>query len=157
MPISELGKIEIAVDIFAAKMKEKLLRKYRQGFRGWDDPQNIALLRSEFLTHATKASDPEGFVDVANIAMMIERCPSGFWETDIGTGARAWRELKDELNSWIDTDEPGAESQAAVMFVRDSVMPKIEEKYFTTMREEKRGPRGETLLTEEEAEELMRS
>jgi hypothetical protein len=61
-----------AVDEFAEKMKARLLRKYRQGFRGWDTGQyddSIAHRMSEKAMR--KNCSKKSLVDIANFAMML--------------------------------------------------------------------------------------
>lgn len=60
---------DIAVDRFAAAMKEKLAVKRAQGRSGWDDPEqcNIDYLVRLFHDHVSKG-DP---IDIGNFAMML--------------------------------------------------------------------------------------
>ncbi|PRD42357.1 hypothetical protein C5748_16315 [Phyllobacterium phragmitis] len=62
---------DIAVDQFAAAMKDKLARKRAEGRGGWDEPNqcSIAYL-SRLLTEHVEKGDP---VDVGNLAMMIHQ------------------------------------------------------------------------------------
>lgn len=63
---------DVAVDRFAAAMKEKLAEKRADGFDGWDDPEVchidylVHLLAEQI--HSRSVIDP---VDIGNFAMMI--------------------------------------------------------------------------------------
>lgn len=61
---------DIAVDRFAAKMKEKLARSRAKGRGGWDNPAECSVeYLSELLHEHVLKGDP---IDVANFCMMIE-------------------------------------------------------------------------------------
>ncbi|QRM44014.1 hypothetical protein [Rhizobium sp. BG4] len=67
---------DIAVDRFAAAMKEKLAEKRNEGFSGWCDPTQCPI---DYLTaklaeqiHSRPVLDP---VDIGNFAMMIFNRP----------------------------------------------------------------------------------
>lgn len=62
---------DLAVDRFAAAMKDKLAQKRAEGYGGWDDPEqcSIEYLSNMLINHARKG-DP---VDVGNFAMMIHQ------------------------------------------------------------------------------------
>lgn len=68
-PVAWMHPDDMAVDAFAAAMKEKLAEKRAQGYRGWDDrtdcpPGRLARLLNEHLAKG----DP---LDVGNFAMML--------------------------------------------------------------------------------------
>lgn len=62
---------DVAVDIFAARMKRKLARKRGEGRGGWNDPASchVSTLARYLVEHVGKG-DP---VDVANFAMMLHQ------------------------------------------------------------------------------------
>lgn len=61
---------DLAVDLFAAKMKAKMAAARDKGRSGWDDPTQCSadVLKPMFLAHVEKG-DP---VDVANFCMMLD-------------------------------------------------------------------------------------
>jgi hypothetical protein len=66
-----------AIDIFASQVKERVLRKYFEGYGGWDDlsPENIVYLekkRAEKLIGGEAAS-PNQDIDVAAFSAFIWR------------------------------------------------------------------------------------
>lgn len=62
---------DIAVDRFAEAMKTKLAKKRRDGYYGWDDPDDCsAAFLSDLLVGHVEKGDP---VDVGNFAMMIHQ------------------------------------------------------------------------------------
>jgi len=70
----ELRKLELAVDQFAAAMKLQLLRKFTEGWAGWDNPEFVdsdaAIER--LLECASRNGPPrKDMVNVANFAMFI--------------------------------------------------------------------------------------
>jgi hypothetical protein len=71
----EIHKLMLAVDAFAAAMKEKLLQKHREGFYGWNEMENFVPIIESILSHAEKMNKPGSLareeVDIANLAMMI--------------------------------------------------------------------------------------
>ncbi|KVZ30894.1 Lar family restriction alleviation protein [Burkholderia ubonensis] len=62
---------DVAVDIFAARMKRKLAKKRGEGRGGWNDPASchVSTLAQYLVEHVGKG-DP---VDVANFAMMLHQ------------------------------------------------------------------------------------
>ncbi|KWI34144.1 hypothetical protein BGV60_24380 [Burkholderia ubonensis] len=62
---------DVAVDIFAARMKRKLAKKRAEGRGGWNDPASchVSTLARYLVEHVGKG-DP---VDVANFAMMLHQ------------------------------------------------------------------------------------
>jgi hypothetical protein len=55
-----------AVDVFADRMKTKLLNKHKEGKIGWDDPDwPIGDIKKQLIEHIEKGD----FIDVANFAM----------------------------------------------------------------------------------------
>jgi hypothetical protein len=66
---------DIAVDLFAAAMKEKLAKARSKGRGGWDDPEQCTVdSLSQFLRSHVDKGDP---VDVANFCMMLHHRGSG--------------------------------------------------------------------------------
>ena len=61
---------DVAVDQFAASMKNKLSKKRTEGRGGWDDPQEctVTYLAELLVDHCKKVNSA---VDIANFAMMI--------------------------------------------------------------------------------------
>jgi hypothetical protein len=62
---------DLAVDRFAAAMKEKMAKQHAKGYGGWESPLlcHDQFLADELMAH-TKKGDP---VDVANFAMMLHQ------------------------------------------------------------------------------------
>lgn len=60
---------DVAVEVFAARMKTKLRKKREEGYGGWNKPEecHATFLREQLRNHLHKG-DP---VDVANYAMML--------------------------------------------------------------------------------------
>ena len=60
---------DLAVDIFAEMMKQKLAKSREKGRGGWDDPEqcSVEILATLVIEHVEKG-DP---VDIANLAMMV--------------------------------------------------------------------------------------
>lgn len=54
------------VDDFADEMKKKLIKKFMEGYHGWDDPN---WSRKEIVDRLYKHIDKGDMVDVANFAM----------------------------------------------------------------------------------------
>jgi transcriptional regulator with XRE-family HTH domain len=70
-PSTEPHHDDLAVDKFAAAMKEKLARKRAEGRGGWNDPdQCTAQYLSTLLRKHVEKGDP---IDVANFAMMLHQ------------------------------------------------------------------------------------
>ena len=65
--------LERVVDEFAAAMKEKLARKAKSGFDGWNDPSAETFLRGSVLEHAERLArgDDRQAVDTANLALFL--------------------------------------------------------------------------------------
>ncbi|MBN3815166.1 hypothetical protein G3N57_00440 [Paraburkholderia sp. Se-20369] len=62
---------DVAVDIFAARMKRKLAKKRGEGRGGWNDPEicHVETLARQLVEHVAKG-DP---VDVGNLSMMLDQ------------------------------------------------------------------------------------
>lgn len=71
--MTEIQKLNDAVDVFAQIMKRKLISKKAEGKTGWDDPDCLDGIREDLLMHAARVfrGDPGQAVDVANLAMMV--------------------------------------------------------------------------------------
>ncbi len=65
--IEETIALYTAVFRFGQVMKHKLLKKYGEGRRGWDDPACLGWLKKSIVDHVSKGD----MVDVANLAMFI--------------------------------------------------------------------------------------
>ncbi len=68
----EIFRLQYAVDVFAAGMKDLLAQKVREGRRGWDDPTNRPGIYQSLMEQASEV--PLAFereVHVANYAMML--------------------------------------------------------------------------------------
>lgn len=50
-----------------------------------------------------------------------------------------WEKLKTQLKHWIETDEPGAESQAAIEYVLNKMMPDIERAHIRSISSAMKG------------------
>jgi hypothetical protein len=60
-----------AVDKFGRKMKNRLLIKYAEGYRGWDDvesEEDLLVIQERF----RKSVEKGNYIDVANLAMMLD-------------------------------------------------------------------------------------
>ena len=74
--MTELERLNAAVDVFAAKMKEKLAAKFAQGFTGWDSTNPAArdVLFEKFIDHVwSQMKGVDEWVDLANFCMFLER------------------------------------------------------------------------------------
>jgi len=72
----EIQRLNEAVDVFAARMKEKLSHKYAQGMKGWDNisPDNQQLLYDKFINHVeSQCNGHDEWVDLANFCMFLDR------------------------------------------------------------------------------------
>lgn len=70
-PVAAPHDDDLAVDKFAAAMKEKLARKRAEGRGGWNDPdQCTAQHLSALLRKHVEKGDP---IDVGNLAMMLHQ------------------------------------------------------------------------------------
>jgi hypothetical protein len=76
---------DVAVDLFAARMKRKLAKKRQEGRSGWRDPATVsAMTLASELIEVVAMGDP---VDVANVAMMLDQrgaearfLPAALWD-----------------------------------------------------------------------------
>lgn len=66
---AELTALDAMVDAFAAEMKKKLHKKWREGQRGWDDRDCEQGIRTALARHVARGPGQE--VDVANLAAML--------------------------------------------------------------------------------------
>ena len=71
--MSELDRLNEAVDDFSVAMKWKLTYKLNQGFGGWDDSEYEEVIQKKLkiATNRLLAGDVQQAVDVANLAMML--------------------------------------------------------------------------------------
>jgi len=73
----EINKLIGAVDAFAAEMKARLIEKAKKGYKGWDKPDVLDLIRRKFNEHSVlllfgnKDEAKRHAVDTANLAMML--------------------------------------------------------------------------------------
>jgi hypothetical protein len=65
----EKNSIRMAVKEFADEMLKRMLAKYDEGKRGWDDPE----MKNEIFSGLCNACQKTKWVDVANFAMMLWR------------------------------------------------------------------------------------
>lgn len=97
---------DIAVDRFAAAMKEKLARKREEGRGGWDDKEKCS---GEYLSRLLREHVDKGDpVDVGNLAMMLHQrgeriAPEGQQDDD-----RIRREMEEILRRQSERDIPFA-------------------------------------------------
>jgi hypothetical protein len=69
---AEVRKIDEAVAAFSTEMKERLLHKLREGWRGWDDPANRQEIYQAMLAHGAAIPLAQGQeADIANFAMFL--------------------------------------------------------------------------------------
>lgn len=70
---SEPQALETCITIFSRTMRDKLLRKFQVGFRGWDNPEVPVERLIELLKAHVEKNDwsGSGMVDIANLAMFI--------------------------------------------------------------------------------------
>lgn len=63
-----------AVDAFSAMMKDKLRRAREKGRTGWNDPETRSTehLADLLLDHVLAKGNAGNFVDIANLAMMLQ-------------------------------------------------------------------------------------
>lgn len=69
---NEVRKIDEAVALFSTEMRERLIGKLREGWRGWDDPANAKEIYGAMLAHGAAiplAVSQEA--DIANFAMFL--------------------------------------------------------------------------------------
>lgn len=93
----EIAQLHAAVDVFAAAMKAKLEQKARQGFRGWDDLENIIQIGDLLRGHVQRG--PGQAIDIANLAMMLH------WHYDLDFQNEALRGCAYLLNEQADPAE----------------------------------------------------
>lgn len=68
-----------AVDVFAEKMKERLIAKARKGYFGWNLKRDLNYLKKRIYDKASKfvlsglPYDKDELVDIANFSMMVDR------------------------------------------------------------------------------------
>lgn len=67
----ELAALLRLLDVVRAKMYRKLLQKWGKGFKGWDDPKFLPVLKQKLREHIDRGFDPENMIDVMNLAAMI--------------------------------------------------------------------------------------
>jgi hypothetical protein len=73
---NEDERLSDMVTRFAAAMRSKLLRKRREGYRGWEDPTDsvvLEILRDGLNEHVAKynAGDSKQLIDIANYCAML--------------------------------------------------------------------------------------
>lgn len=70
----EIVRLEAAVDEFAAAMKARLAAKARNGWQGWDNPDNALEVWTTMLSCGAASRLAAGHeIDIANLAMMLLR------------------------------------------------------------------------------------
>lgn len=80
---AEIKAFEMMVDKFAALMKTKFRHKWRQGRRGWDDPECAEGIGQAMIEHAKREGQE---VDVANLAAMLWNFRSPASQSDAAGG-----------------------------------------------------------------------
>lgn len=72
---TEKQKIESAIREFSKLMNERMQKKRRNGFRGWQDEELIRSienrLQSKVIDVILGEAYPDDFVDIANFSMML--------------------------------------------------------------------------------------
>ena len=63
--------ITAMVDSAKKAMFEKLIKKHNQGWHGWDDPDNLPILKNRLAEHIMKDFTPDNMIDIMNLAAMI--------------------------------------------------------------------------------------
>ena len=72
----EVSMLKKAVNKFAKKMKTKLIKKYKEGYRGWNNKKNITEIKSDLIIHVGYIRAENDFrrgLAVANLAMLLYR------------------------------------------------------------------------------------
>lgn len=72
--IAELKKIEEALDVFRMAMQAKMVRKFADGYRGWDKKYPMRMVKGcihEKAAQIVHDNKDEQAVDLANFAMMV--------------------------------------------------------------------------------------
>jgi len=67
----EIQALNILIDDAKKAMLIKLSKKYVQGWGGWDDPENLPILKNKLVEHIMKDFSPDNMVDIMNLAAMI--------------------------------------------------------------------------------------
>jgi hypothetical protein len=84
----EIRDLDLAVDLFAIAMKQKLSRKAREGYRGlWNDIRNYDNIQKMLEEHLERLKRGELYqeVDISNLSMMLfhlnySKAIRGTWE-----------------------------------------------------------------------------
>ncbi len=66
-----LCALEKLTQIAAEAMYKKLLKKYWEGWFGWDDPKALPFLKQKLIDHVQKGFSANNMVDIMNLAAMI--------------------------------------------------------------------------------------
>lgn len=67
----ERKRIEEALDQFTSLMREKLMKKLEQGYRGWDS-SDVGFFRNMLIAHIhDEKTGKDQDVDIANLAMFL--------------------------------------------------------------------------------------
>ena len=71
----EERKISDAVRWFARGTENKMIKKKREGFHGWDDPKMESRIRQNMADHVNRflQGDETEYDDIANFCAMMER------------------------------------------------------------------------------------
>jgi len=71
----DLEKLKDMLTKTAHAMFWKLERKYDEGYTGWDDPEKLKNLKSEFYEHFSMKGigDPDNIIDIMNLLAMIRK------------------------------------------------------------------------------------
>ena len=70
---NELLTLVSMADKFARGMKQKLIDKYEEGYRGWDDPKYKEGMEESLKEHVGRLINGDRYqaVDIANLAMFL--------------------------------------------------------------------------------------
>lgn len=71
--LADLTKLRRTVQLFSSGMKQKLMNKHFQGFRGWDS-MSLKEVTDALVSHIMNLERdyrPEDMIDIANFAMFM--------------------------------------------------------------------------------------
>jgi hypothetical protein len=74
---NEQERIVQAIFEFSGEMEDKMLQKFDDGLRGWDDKLCADIIEKKLKENLERAD----YIDVANLAMMLHRFQKGTNET----------------------------------------------------------------------------
>ncbi len=68
---TELDALNAMVKEARWAMLLKATTKYKKGWHGWDDPDNLPILKNRLAEHIMKDFTPDNMIDIMNLAAMI--------------------------------------------------------------------------------------